>query len=165
METIFRNSATGFVLYLLCLSCAIAMSHGPIRLEIKQVDGKTAACLPMSDDIGSDPVQIRRVGVSRATGKVSPDVIYWDVDVPASAQPVYLKRGECLFYGETLPGAIVNTSPKPLDVNKFYGFTIIPAGDYGPVFGSAFCVLKQADGTIRVAMPTQVQSPCGSLSF
>ncbi|MFM0645432.1 hypothetical protein PQR14_13980 [Paraburkholderia bryophila] len=141
------------------------MSQGAIELDIKAIDDKPAVCLPVSDDTGSDPVRIRRVGVSRATGTVSPDVIYWDVDVPASAQPVYLKRGECLFYGETLPGAIVNTSPKPLDVNKFNGITIMPAGDYGPVYSSAFCVLTQADGTIRVAVPTQVQSPCGSLSF
>jgi hypothetical protein len=142
------------------------MSHGPIRLEIRQIDGKPAACLPMSDDVGSDPIQIRGVGVSRRTGPVSPAVIYWDLDVPANAQPMYLKRGECVVYGQTVAGAIVNTPPKTLDVNKYYGFTIIPAGDdAGPVYSSVFCVLKQADGGIRIAAPAKGQNPCGSLGF
>lgn len=165
MQTIFRNSLMGFVSCWLCASCAMAMSQGAIDLDIKQVDGKPTICLPISDDTGSDPVQIRRVGVSRATGNVSPAVTYWEVEVPASAPPTYLKRGECLVYGQTVAGAVVQTPPKPLDVNKYYSVSIMPAGNRGPVYSSAFCVLKQADGGIRIAVPGREQNPCGSLGF
>ncbi|WP_434107970.1 hypothetical protein [Paraburkholderia caffeinilytica] len=162
MKTMFLMGAAGVLAWCLCVAHALAMSHGPIRLDIKQVDGKPAACLPMSDDLGSDPIQIHGVGVSRATGAVSPDVIYWDMEVPASAQPVYLKRGECLVYGQNVAGAVAYTQPKTLDIDKFYGFSIIPGGDYGPVYSSVFCVLKQADGGVRIIQPTKGQHQCPS---
>lgn len=165
MKTMLLTGAADFLAWCLCVAPALAMSHGPIDLDIKVIDGKPAACLPVSDDTGSDPIQISGIGVSRRTGVVSPSITYWDLDVPTNAQPVYLKRGECLVYGQTVAGAIVHTPPKALDVDKFYSFAIIPARDYGPVYGSVFCVLKQTDGAIRIAVPTQVQSPCGSLGF
>jgi hypothetical protein len=40
------------------------MSHGLIHLDIKQVDGNPAACLPMSDDLGSQAIRIQGVGVA-----------------------------------------------------------------------------------------------------
>lgn len=166
MKTVLRCSAAVLVSYWLCVSRVLAMSHGAIALEIKQVDGKPVACLPMSDDRGSDPVQIRGIGVDRATGIVSPAIMYWDLDIPANAQPVYLKRGECIVYGQAVAGAIVHTQPKTLDVNKFYSFSIIPVGDGGgPVYGAGFCVLKQADGGVRIATRGKVQNPCASLGY
>lgn len=166
MKIILRNSAMGFVSFWLYASRAVAMSHGAIDLEIKQIDGKPAACLPMSDDRGSDPVQIQGVGVSRRTGLLSPVVMYWDLDIPASAQPVYLKRGECLVDGQTVAGAIVHTQPKTLDLNKIYSFSIIPVGNGGgPVYGAGFCVLKQANGGARIAEQGKDQNPCASIGF
>lgn len=165
MQKRLRNAAIGGMSWRLCVSHAMAMSHGPIDLNIRVIDGKPAACLPMSDDMGSDPIRIRIAGVSRTTGPVSTAIDYWDLEVPADTQPVYLKRGECLVYGQTVGGEIVHAPPKVLDVNKLYTFAIIPGGDYGPVYGAMFCVLKQADGTIRIAVPTRAQRPCGSLGY
>lgn len=160
MRKIFRSSATGIVSWGFFLSQAIAMSQGPIVLDIRQVDGKPAACMPTNNDQAAQTIQIRMVGVSRATGPVSPDVIYWGLEVPESAKPVYLKRGECLVYGQTIDGAVVDTPPKALDVNKSYDFAIIPVGNGGPVYGAGFCVLKGSDGTARVAVPQETQNPC-----
>ncbi|MDS0858398.1 hypothetical protein NUV25_11825 [Burkholderia pseudomultivorans] len=166
MKKILLKSTAGFVSYWLLFSSTMATSVGPIHLDIKQIDDKPAACLPAGDDAGPDSIRIRGVGVSRATGTVSPDVIYWDLDVPENAQPVYLKRGECLVYGQTVAGALVHTPAKTLDANKYYGFSIIPAGDdAGPVYSSTFCVLKPAGGRVRIAAPARGQNPCGSLGF
>jgi hypothetical protein len=165
MQTICRNSLIGVTLCWLCASCATAMSHGPIDLDVKEIDGKPAVCLPASDDTGSDPIRISRVGVSRETGVAAPSVDYWDEVVPASAPAAYLKRGECLIYGQTVPGAIINTRAKPLDANKYYTAAIIPAGESGPVYGAIFCVLRQANGAIRIAVPAKQHNPCGSLGY
>lgn len=160
MRQIFRNSAICFLSWWLCTTCAIAMSRGPILLEIKQVEGKPAACLPMNDDQGDQPIQIRMVGVSRPTGPASPDIIYWGLEVPGNAKPVYLKRGECLVYGQSLDGAVVQTQPRTLDVNKTYDFAIIPGGDDGSVYGAGFCVLKQTGGAVRIIQPAKGQDLC-----
>ncbi len=165
MREVCRNSAIGLASWWLCAAHAIAMSQGPIPLDIKQIDGKPAACLPMSDEVGSDPIQVRGVDVDRRTGPVSPVVMYWALEIPASAKPVYLKPGECLVYGQTVAGAIVHVQPKTLDVNKFYSVSIVPGGDYGPVYSSSFCVLKQADGGIHIAVPGAVPDLCTSVGY
>lgn len=144
MRKILLGSAVACISSLVFTACAVATSHGPIRLDIRQIDGKPAACLPASDDTGSDPIQIRGVDVTRQTGPVSPVVTYWALEVPGSAPPVYLKRGECLVYGQTVAGAVVRAAPRALDINKFYSISIVPGGDYGPVYSSAFCVIRQA---------------------
>lgn len=165
MKKILRSSAMAGLSCWLFASCAVATSHGPIRLDVRQIDGKPAACLPASDDVGSEPIQIRGVDVTRRTGPVSPVVMYWALEIPASAPPVYLKRGECLVYGQAVTGAIVRTSPKTLDINKFYSISIVPGGDYGPVYSSAFCVVRQAGGGVRIAMPGQEGNPCASAGY
>jgi hypothetical protein len=162
---LIRNVATGIMSWCLCLTYAVATLERPIDLEIKQVDGKPAACMPVNDEQAQDEIQIKMVGVARPTGPASPDITYWRFELPAAAKPVYLKRGECLLYGQSLDGAIVHTQPKALDVNRTYYISIIPGGKYGLAYSAAFCVLKQADGAIRIAVPTQVDSPCGSLGY
>ncbi|WP_241023480.1 hypothetical protein [Paraburkholderia sp. Ac-20340] len=163
MQTICRNSLIAVLLCWFCASCVSAMSQGSIDLDIRQVDGKPAFCLPASDDTGSNPIQIRRVGVSRSTGVTTPAVTYWNATLPDSAPPVYLKRGECLVYGQTVSGAIVDTPAKPLNANNYYDVTIMHAGETGAVYSSIFCVLRQADGSIRIAVPGKQHNPCASL--
>ncbi|WP_382650034.1 hypothetical protein, partial [Streptomyces sp. NPDC057010] len=90
MMNILRSCAMAGVSCCLLASRADAMSHGPVRLVIRQVEGKPAACLPMRDDTGSEPIQIRGVGVTRQTGPVSPVVTYWALEVPERAPLVYL---------------------------------------------------------------------------
>lgn len=165
VREILRSSAVACLSCWLFTSCAVATSHGPIRLDIRQIDGKPAACLPASDDTGSDPIQIRGVDVTRQTGPVSPVVTYWALEVPGSAPPVYLKRGACLVYGQTVAGAVVRAAPRALDINKFYSISIVPGGGYGPVYSSAFCVIRQAGGGVRIATPGQEGSPCASAGY
>ncbi|CAB3974025.1 MULTISPECIES: hypothetical protein [Burkholderia] len=162
MRKILRSCAMACLSCCLLASRADAMSHGPIRLDVRQVDGKLAACLPMSDDTGSEPIRISWIGVTRGTGPVSPVVTYWALEIPERAPPVYLKRGECLVYGQAVAGAIVRTPPRTLDIDKFYSISIVPAGNDGPVYGSAFCVIGQAGGGIRIARPGQQGNPCAA---
>ncbi|WP_321885528.1 hypothetical protein [Paraburkholderia bannensis] len=165
MQTLCRNSLIGVALSWFCASITLAMSHGSIDIDVKQIDDKPAFCLPVSDDNGSDPIQISRVGVSRETGVAQPAVTYWDEFVPVNAQPAYLKRGECLAFGQIVPGAIVDTPATSLDVNKYYSFALIPGGDAEFVYAVAFCVLRQADGKVRIAVPGKQSNPCGSLGY
>ncbi|VWB07752.1 lipoprotein [Burkholderia lata] len=162
MQTIFRSSVLGVLACLLCLSRAMATSEAPIELEIKQIDGNPAACLPLNDERAESVIQIRTVGVARPTGPASPDVTYWWFDVPAEAKPVYLKRGECLVYGQRVNGAIVRTPPKPLDLNRTYYISIIPGGDSGPVYSAAFCTLKRPGGGVNIAVPQNDRNPCAA---
>jgi hypothetical protein len=160
MQTIFRSSAICFLFWWLGCTNAMATSEAPIDLDVKQIDGKPAACMPVNDERAKDSIQIKMVGVARPTGPASPDITYWWFELPATAKPVYLKRGECLLYGQTIEGAIVHTPPKALDVNRTYYISIIPGGDYGPTYSAAFCVLKQPDGRVDIAVPQNVQNPC-----
>ncbi|HHX4057686.1 MAG: hypothetical protein ACN6QT_29855 [Burkholderia contaminans] len=162
MQTIFRSSVLGVLACLLCLSRAMATSEAPIELEIRQVDGNPAACLPLNDERAESVIQIRSVGVARPTGPASPDVTYWWFDMPAEAKPVYLKRGECIVYGQRVNGAIVRTQPKPLDLNRTYYISIIPGGDSGPVYSAAFCTLKQPGGGVHIAVPKNDRNPCAA---
>lgn len=161
MRKIFRNSVIGILSSWLCVAHAMAMSEFPIMMDIKQIDGKPAACLPVNNDRGPDTIQIKMVGVGRSTGPVSPVITYWGLEVPADAKPFSLRRGECLVYGQTIEGANVTTPPKPLDFNKSYDFAVIQAGkSAGPVYDAVFCVLKLPDGGVRIAVPQKVQNPC-----
>ncbi|VWD11955.1 lipoprotein [Burkholderia lata] len=162
METISRSSVLGSLAWLLCLSCATAASEAPVELEIRQVDGNPAACLPMNDERAERVIRIRTVGVARPTGPASPDVTYWWLEMPAEATPVYLKRGECLVYGQGVKGAIVRTPPRPLELNRTYYLSIVPDGGSGPVYGAAFCTLKRPGGEVHVAVPQSGQNPCAA---
>lgn len=160
MQTLFRSSVLGALAWPLCMSRAMAVSEAPVELEIRQVDGNPAACLPIDDKRAGSVIQIRTVGVARPTGPASPDVTYWWFEMPADARPVYLKRGECLVYGQTVQGAIVRTPPKPLDLDRTYYISIIPGGDSGPVYGAAFCTLERPGGDRHVAVPQRGRNPC-----
>ncbi|WP_382650031.1 hypothetical protein [Streptomyces sp. NPDC057010] len=162
MQTIFRSSVLGVLACLLCLSRAMATSEAPIELEIRQVDGNPAACLPLNDERAESVIQIRSVGVARPTGPASPDVTYWWFDMPAEAKPVYLKRGECIVYGQSVNRANVRTQPKPLHLNRTYYISIIPGGDSGPVYSAAFCTLKQPGGGVHIAVPKNDRNPCAA---
>ncbi|WP_241014688.1 hypothetical protein [Burkholderia sp. Ac-20379] len=159
MTTPFGCVAALIAAYCASAPVAHATSTMPLALEIRQIGGKPAACLPASD-AAADPVRIRYVGVSRSTGPASPSVIYWDVRIPDDAPPVTLRRGECIVYGQTLPGATVRTPPKPLDADRFYGFGIMPAGSYGPTYDGGFCLLTQPGGGVRLATPRKDEDPC-----
>lgn len=160
---LIRNVTAGAISSWLCVSQAMATSEAPIDLDIKQVDGKLVACLPTNDDRVQDAIQIRMVGVARPTGPASPDITYWWFELPATAKPVYLKRGECLVYGQVVEGAIVHTPPKALDADYTYYISLIPGGRYGPVYSAEFCVIRQADGGTRIEVPTKEKNPCESL--
>ncbi|AVR26647.1 hypothetical protein [Burkholderia thailandensis] len=160
MHRIFRNSALCVVLSL-CVAQATAMSRGALLLDIKEVDGKPAACIPTNDEEFETVVQLDFIGVSRSTGPTTPGINYWEAQVPTHAKPVYLKRGECIVYGQYIEGARVDTPPKPLDVGKTYYFAIIPRGEApGPVYGAGFCVLKRTGGGTQIVQPTKDNDPC-----
>lgn len=80
--------------------------------------------------------------------------------MPAGAEPVYRRPGECLVYGQTVKGAIVRTPPRPLDLGRPCSVSIIPGGDSGPVYGAAFRALRQAGGGVHIAVPQQGRNPC-----
>ncbi|VWD05227.1 MULTISPECIES: hypothetical protein [Burkholderia] len=162
MRTIFRSSVLGVLACVLCLSRAMAASEAPVELEIRQVDGNPAACVPVNDERAEPVIRIGTVGVARPTGPASPDVTYWWVEMPAEATPVYLKRGECLVYGQSVKGAIVRTPPKPLELNRTYYISIIPGGDAGPVYSAAFCTLKRPGGGVHIAVPQNDRNPCAA---
>lgn len=86
------------------MSSAVAMSRGPVRVDIKRIDGQPAARIPESDDTGNEWVRLHIAGVGRATGPASPAVVYWVITVPDDVPPVYLKRGECVVFGQRSPG-------------------------------------------------------------
>jgi hypothetical protein len=165
IRKLLRNVAIGIMSWWLCMHHAMATSEMPIALDIKQVDGKPVACLPMNDDRAEDEIQVRMVGVARSTGPASPDITYWWFELPATAKPVYLKRGECLVYGQAVEGSIVHTPPKALDVDYAYYISLIPGGKYGPVYSAGFCVLKQSDGGTRIAVPGKDQNSCASIGY
>ncbi|MBZ5790724.1 hypothetical protein K8353_11460 [Burkholderia contaminans] len=160
MQTRFRSSAPGLLASLSCLARAMAASEAPVELEIRQIDGNPAACLPVSDARAEGVIRIRSVGVARPTGPASPDVTYGWFEMPAGAEPVYLRPGECLVYGQAVKGAIVRTPPKPLDLDRTYSVSIIPGGGFGPVYGAAFCTLRPAGGGVHIAVPQQDRNPC-----
>ncbi|AIO66475.1 hypothetical protein [Burkholderia oklahomensis] len=162
MHRIFRNSLI-CMLSCWCIAQAGAMSKGPVPLDVKRIDGKPAACIPMSDDGGKSSMRLGFVGVSRATGPTSPNVIYWQIEVPDDAPPIYLKRGECIVYGQSIPGATVLTPPKPFDFDKWYNFAVMPGGeDDGPIYRGSFCVRKKPGGGGRVVLPSEGGDTCSS---
>lgn len=102
MHRIFRNSVIG-VLWCGCVAQAGAMSRGPVPLDVKRIDGKPAACIPTSDE-GQAEMRLGFIGVSRATGPVSPDVIYWQVEVSDNVPPSTLSVATALFMVSRFPG-------------------------------------------------------------
>lgn len=76
MRRIFRSSALCVVLSL-CVDQATAMSRGALLLDIKEVDGKPAACIPTNDEEFENVVQIDFIGVSRSTEPTTPGINYW----------------------------------------------------------------------------------------
>ncbi|WP_158014453.1 hypothetical protein [Ralstonia solanacearum] len=160
MKTIFRNSYLAASLAFLFTGCAGAASHGPIELTIKQVDDSPAACIPMSDARGDQPVQIVSAGVWRATGPVSTED-YWSITIPPTSTPFFVKRGACIVYGQKIEGAEIETAPRTLEPGKSYAFSIIPNGNgTGQVYGASFCVKKTTNGKRIILQETGASNPC-----
>lgn len=161
MHRIFRNSVIG-VLWCGCVAQAGAMSRGPVPLDVKRIDGKPAACIPTSDE-GQAEMRLGFIGVSRATGPVSPDVIYWQVEVSDNVPPVYLKRGDCIVYGQSIPGATVLTPPKRFDIGKWYNFAVMPGGKAeGPIYRGTFCISGKRGDSGRVVLRSENKDACSS---
>lgn len=161
MHRIFRNSVIG-VLWCGCVAQAGAMSRGSVPLDVKRIDGKPAACIPTSDE-GQAEMRLGFIGVSRATGPVSPDVIYWQVEVSDNVPPVYLKRGDCIVYGQSIPGATVLTPPKRFDVGKWYNFAVMPGGKAeGPIYRGTFCISGKQGDSGRVVLRSENKDACSS---
>ncbi|AOJ69121.1 MULTISPECIES: hypothetical protein [Burkholderia] len=162
MRRIFRNSVI-FVLSICCISYAAAMSKGPIRIALKRINGKPVACIPADDNGGGQSVRLYVAGISRATGPTTPAVIYWGIKASDDEQPVYLKRGECIVYGQTMPGMTLKTPPRSFDVDKWYNFSVITSDEHGTtIYRGGFCVRPTPDGGGRVVLPEEDQDPCPS---
>lgn len=135
------------------MSSAVAMSRGPVRVDIKRIDGQPAARIPESDDTGNEWVRLHIAGVSRATGPASPAVVYWVITVPDDVPPVYLKRGECVVFGQRISGATVETPPKPFDVDKRYNFALVTSSESGTwIYKGNFCVREKLGGGTRAVL-------------
>ena len=159
MKRIFLSNLIGLGAIILAACCAGVPSFGPIELTIKQIDGNPAACLPMEDSQGNQPVPIIRMGVWRSTGPTSTE-IYWGVEIPKTSPPLILRRGECITYGQTVDGGTVSTPKKPLIPGVSYAFSLIPGGKgYGPVYGAAFCIKKNGNQSV-VIQEGKDENPC-----
>lgn len=137
---------------------ATAASHGPIELEVKQIGKQPAACLPLKDSRGDQPVPIVSVGVWRATGPNSVED-EWEVTIPATSAPLTLERGACVVYGQKIDGAIVETQPRRLESGASYAISFVPI-ENGPSYSVAFCIKRTPDGGIAVIQETKSSNPC-----
>ena len=159
MKTISLSNLIALVATIVAAGCASATSRGPIELTVKQIDGNPAACLPMEDSRGSQPVQIISIGVWRATGPTSTET-YWDVTIPATSPPLTLRRGECITYGQSIDGGVIDAPKKPLSPGVSYAFSLIPAGSgSGQVYAASFCIKKSGRKSI-VIQERSDENPC-----
>ncbi len=65
------------------------MSRGALLLDIKEVDGKPAACIPTNDEEFENVVQIDFIGVSRSTEPTTPGINYWEAQVPMTCPGIF----------------------------------------------------------------------------
>jgi hypothetical protein len=160
MHRIFRNKVAGFLSLFVISSCSFATSKGSIGLAVKQAGELPVVCLAAADENGNQPVRIHFVGVSHATGSFGSES-YWQVEVPESSQPFYLKRGECLTYGQAIAGANILTESKKLQPGVLYGLGLVP---YEPgadfVYGANFCLIRQPNGKLKVVDPAIEHGVC-----
>ncbi|WP_413706327.1 hypothetical protein [Ralstonia sp. Ralssp110] len=160
MHRIFRNKAAGLLSFFFISSCSFATSKGSIGLAIKQTGDSPVVCLAAADENGNQPVRIHFVGVSHATGSFGSES-YWQVEVPESSKPLYLKRGECLTYGQAIAGANILTEPKKLQPGVLYGIGLVPYdADAGFVYGANFCLMRQPNGKLKVVDPAIERGVC-----
>ena len=150
----------GFLSLTLISSCGFATSKGSIGLAVKQAGELPAVCIATADENGNQPVRIRYVGVSHATGSFGSEP-YWNLEVPESAKPFYLKRGECLTYGQTIEGANILTEAKKLQPGVLYGIGVVPYGAGSEfVYGANFCLIRRPNGTLKVVDPAVEHEVC-----
>ncbi len=160
MKPVFPDQYLVACLASLVASCAGAASHGPIELTIKQTDDRPAACLPLSDVRGDQPVQIVSAGVWRTTGPVSTED-YWSIMIPSTSKPFFVERGQCVTYGQKIEGAEIETNPKPLEFGQSYVFSIAPHGTgSGPVYAASFCVKRAPNGNRIILQEISASNPC-----
>lgn len=158
MKTIFLSKLV-LGASILAAGCASATSRGPIELIIKQIDGNPAACLPMEDSRGNQPVPIIAMGVWRSTGPTSTE-IYWGVEIPKTSPPLILRRGECITYGQSVDGGTIDAPKRPLIPGVSYAFSLIPAGNgSGQVYAAAFCIKKNGSKSIVIQEGSD-ENPC-----
>lgn len=160
MHRLFRNKAAGFLFLFLISSCSVATSKGSIGLTVKQTGELPAVCFAAADENGNQPIRIHFVGVSHATWSFGSEP-YWEVEVPESSKPLYLKRGECLTYGEAIAGANILTEPKRLEPGVLYGIGLVPyeaGADF--VYGANFCLIRQHNGKLKVVDPAIEHGVC-----
>lgn len=126
-----------------------------------QADRWSTARIPENDDTGNEWVRLHIAGVGRATGPASPAVVYWVITVPDDVPPVYLKRGECVVFGQRISGATVETPPKPFDVDKRYNFALVTSGESGTwIYKGNFCVREKLGGGTRAVLLNEDSDPC-----
>ena len=150
----------GFLSLTLISSYSFATHKGSIGLAVKQAGELPVVCIAAVDENGNQPVRIHFVGVSHATGSVGSES-YWGVEVAESAKPFYLKRGECLTYGQTIAGANIFTEAKKLQPGVLYGIGVVPYGTGSEfVYGANFCLIRRPNGTLKVVDPAIEHGVC-----
>ena len=150
----------GFLSLTLISACSFATSRGSIGLAVKQAGELPAVCIAAADENGNQPIRIHYVGVSHATGSFGSEP-YWNLEVPESAMPFYLKRGECLTYGQAIAGANISTKAKKLQPGVLYGIGVVPYGTGSEfVYGANFCLIRQSNGTLKVVDPAVEHEVC-----
>ncbi|WP_230586859.1 hypothetical protein, partial [Ralstonia solanacearum] len=117
MKPLFPDQYLVASLASLVASCAGAASHGPVELTIKQTDDRPAACLPLSDVRGDQPVQIVAASVWRATRPVSPED-YWLTTIPPISAPFFVKRGTLLVCGQKIEGIEIKIAGMAMEPGK-----------------------------------------------
>jgi hypothetical protein len=160
MRRIFRNSALALALCAFVIS-ACARQVIAVKLDVRQAGDKPELCFDSDSEYMEDSVKLAEVGVARSTGATTPAVTYWEVEIPQSAPPVYLHRGDCIVYGQAIEGAKVVTPPQPLDAGMAYSFGLSTWGDGdGPLYVGGFCAFRNQGNGLRIVQRQKGQQSC-----
>lgn len=151
-----RYLTTVFVFFLATLAgYASATSIGSVPINIRQILGLPAACLPedQAESIALQSASVSEVPeaiVAPPNGWPSP-LQRWAIYLEPGAKPLILRPGECIVFGKPVAGYKQNGETYPLEPGKTYSFGL-RRGDRGnrwipDLYSGSFCVTRSPDGT------------------
>lgn len=156
-----------FALFTLAISGGFGHAHAisslPHDIDIREIGGNPAACLPSTHGA---PFQLQSAYLveSQQTGE---EANQWALDLEPNGKPAMLRPGDCVVFGTSITGYSEKRGIKQLEEGKTYTFVLQRGGQFkrwwNPNYIGSFCVNRLPNQ--QMAYPQYIHHPDGTTTY
>ncbi|WP_439890031.1 hypothetical protein ACS7SF_12215 [Ralstonia sp. 25C] len=154
----------GLLTALLGFDGASATSSLPNAVDIREVDGAPAACLPLTD---AETIELQEAYVVESLPRTGEKKRQWALELAPEGKPMLLRPGECVVFNRPVSGYSQGGGLRQVEEGETYTFVLQRGGNFkrgwSPNYIGWLCVTRLPDQ--HLAYPAYVRHANGTMTY